>query len=63
MSLESDFDMAWTSFLTGDWLRTEGITPAVKGLAAVTAASVKGLAAQVDALRSELIAKGIDLET
>ena len=61
MSLESDFDLAWTDFLTGDWIKLSDNSPALRGLAAFTAASVKGLAAQMDLLRSELHPKGMDL--
>jgi hypothetical protein len=61
MSLQSDFDTAWTTFLTGDWLQSQGNGPAIQGLAAITAASIKGLAAQLDFLREELISKGINI--
>ena len=61
MSLQGDFDMAWTSFLTGDWLNSPGNCPALHDLAAITAASIKGLAAQLDHLHLELATKGIDI--
>ena len=51
MSLESDFDMAWTQFLTNPaWLREKGNSNALREFAAITAGSVKGLAAQIDRL-------------
>jgi hypothetical protein len=62
MSLESDFDMAWTAFLTSPkWLSEEGNSPAMHHLAAVTAGSIKGLAAQIDRLRLDLALKGLSV--
>ena len=59
MSLESDFDMAWSEFLTSKkWLTEHGNSNAMHQLAAITAGSIKGLAAQIDQLRSELVEKG-----
>lgn len=60
MSLESDFEMAWTSFLTSpSWLGAGGNSDALHQLAALTAGSIQGLAAQIDRLRSDVVAKGL----
>lgn len=51
MSLESDFKDAWTEFLTNPaWLREKGNSNAMHDFAALTAGSIKGLAAQIDRL-------------
>ena len=60
VSLESDFEKAWTSFLTSpSWLGAGGNSDALHQLAALTAGSIQGLAAQIDRLRSDVVAKGL----
>ena len=62
VSLESDFDMAWSAFLTSSqWLGQEGNNAAIKQLAAVTAGSIKGLAAQIDRLNGLQGSKVLDI--
>jgi hypothetical protein len=61
MSLESDFEMAWTQFLTNPaWLRESGNGKALRDFAAITAASIKGLAAQIDRVEQLVDDSGIN---
>ena len=61
MNLEGDINKVWSEFLTGEWLQEFGNSQAMQDLAALTAGTLKTLGSQIDLLRSELVAKGIDI--
>lgn len=60
MTLENDFNQFWSDFIA-EWGSTPGISKDLAALAAITAGSFKTLSGQVDALRRELVSKGIDV--
>ena len=62
MPIETDIAEFWSNFLTTSWLSRAGNNDAMQELAATTAGSIQTLARQIDSLRAELVAHGIDID-